>query len=109
LNAPRRRLVHPSHPAAAATTVVPWAGCTTTATPQKIAARTKEVSGPTTAIRKSAPGLNASPSSSDTPPKSHRVMRRTPIPSLFATTECDASCARRLKKNKAVATAPTSQ
>ena len=67
------------------------------------------MSGPTTAIRKSAPGVRASLSSSDTPPNSQRVIRRTPIPFRLATTAWDTSWASNEAKNRAVATIPTIQ
>ena len=49
-------------------------------------ASTALATGPTTAIRKSAPGVRASSRSLATPPSSHRVIPSTPMWFLLATT-----------------------
>ena len=67
------------------------------------------VSGPTTAIRKSAAGVSASPSSSETPPNNHRVMPRTRMPLWTATMVWDASWARSDAKKRRAPTVAAAQ
>ncbi len=59
----------------------------------KTTAKAKLVSGPTIAMRKSAPGVRASPLSWATPPRSHSTMLSTSMPFRRATSECASSCA----------------
>ncbi len=68
----------------------------TTAMPMAMPATTKLVSGPTPAMRASERALAGSPSSCETPPKSHSVMPATLTPLRRATIACESSCARRL-------------
>jgi hypothetical protein len=65
--------------------------------------------GPTTAIRKSAPGVAASASICDTPPKMNSVIRRTGILYRRAMTEWPSSCSTTLTKSMTAVTAPTIQ
>jgi len=80
LKIPSSRFIHASQPSAHAHSAAPptwWSRATKT---PKTPASTKLVTGPTAAMRASTPGDSASPSSSDTPPNSQNVMRRTPMP-----------------------------
>ena len=71
---------------------LPWVASAIT---RATAATPKLVSGPTPAIKASARALAGSPSSLDTPPKSHSVMPATLTPWARATSACENSCASR--------------
>src|SRR5207245_6055887 len=90
LNRPSARLTKVSQLKRSETSGLAWVA---SATPKASAATTKLVNGPTPAISASERALVGSPSSLDTPPKSHSVMPSTFTPWLRATSAWENSCA----------------
>ena len=95
LNTASSRLMPPSQASAATTTPPTPAACSSQARSQNAPPRIRLTSGPTPAMRISAPGSATSPCSRDTPPSSHSVMPSTSSPLRRATSECASSWASR--------------
>jgi hypothetical protein len=77
-----------------------------TATAPNPAPISRLTSGPTPAMRRSAPGVRASPPNRATPPKTHNVMPSTGTPLRMATTAWATSCASRPSRNTIAAVSP---
>ena len=86
-----RPFITASHTSAAVTTAGPPAYPTAWAIPRKTPAAAALTAGPATAIRRSAPASEGSPSSSVNPPSIHSVIARTFRPLCRATSACQSS------------------